>query len=167
MRCLILSAGLGTRLGSLTKNTPKPMVKIAGKPCLEHIVDHLNSYGITEIIVNTHYLPEKIYKHFGTRLLYSYEPELLGEEKTILSLKDWLGDRFIVCNGDTLTDVNLYKMMRFYPSCRYMDGDVYAGTEIIHFNTTPKKYYQEDAFWIDIGDPSRLKKARKYFKNQL
>ena len=71
MKGLILSAGLGTRLGPLTKDTPKPMIKVAGYPVLEHLVFHLHRYGITKIIVNLHYKPEKIMDYFGERLLLS------------------------------------------------------------------------------------------------
>src|SRR3990167_4053656 len=145
MRCLILAAGKGTRLGYKTK--PKCMAMVNGKPILEHIVDHLNNYGVTEIIVNLHSNPKKVMDYFGTKLLYFFEPEPLGAEKTILTLHRWLGERFIVMNGDTLTNVNLYEMMRFYPSCRYIgEAERFAGTEIISFNTTPKDYYQEDAY---------------------
>ena len=164
MKAIILCAGKATRLG--LKKTPKCMAKINGKPILEHIVDHLNNYGITEIIVNLHIKPNKVMDYFGTRLLYSFEPEPLGVEKTILSLHLWLGDRFFVINGDTITNVNLYQMMRFYPSCRYIGNTGrFAGTEIVHFNSTPKDYVEEDAYYFDCGTSAKLAKARRFFKN--
>lgn len=163
IKALLLCAGKGTRLG--LKKTPKCMVKVSGKPILEHIVDHLNNYGVTEIIVNLHINPKKVMDYFGTRLLYSFEPKPLGCEKSILGLHKWLGDRFIVANGDTITNVNLYEMMRFYPSCRFIGSQGrFAGTEIVHFNSTPKDYYQEDAFYFDCNTPAKLSRARKYFK---
>ena len=163
LKALILCAGLGSRLG--LRRTPKCMVKVNGKPILEHIIDHLNSFGITEIMVNLHINPQKVMDYFGTKLVYSFEPEPLGFEKSIVGLQRWLGDRFFVINGDTITNVNLYAMMRFYPSCRYIgETGRFAGTEIVHFNTTPKNYYQEDAYYFDCGTPAKLRKARRFFK---
>ena len=63
---------------------------------LSHLVDHLNSFGITEIIINLHYKPTQFYKYFGTRLLYFYVPKLLGEMRTVVALRSWLGKSFIL-----------------------------------------------------------------------
>src|SRR3990167_11492034 len=109
MRALILCAGMGTRLG--LKKTPKCMVKVNRKPVLEHLVNHLNKHGITEIIVNIHKNYEPIFKYFGTRLLYLYEPVLLGEHGTEKLLQNWLGDEYICMNGDTLTNLDIKKLI--------------------------------------------------------
>ena len=191
MRALILCAGHGTRLGKLTKNTPKCMLKVGGKPVLEHLVDHLKKYGITEIIVNLHHKPEKIMNYFGTRLLYFYEPELLGEDGTVKALKKWLeNDWFVVMNGDTLTNVEIDEMLKIgkeqnvavaFGGDDVVDGRFkYAGT-CLHppnwfksrkgINTGGKSVlehetwgFQSDAFWFDIGTPEGLKKARRYYE---
>jgi NDP-sugar pyrophosphorylase family protein len=88
MNALILSAGLGTRLKPLTNKVPKPMIKVAGRPVLEHLIFHLHKYGIRNIILNLHYLPLKIMEHFGSSVLYTYENELLGESRTIKTLAE-------------------------------------------------------------------------------
>ena len=169
---LILSAGKGTRLGKLTKDTPKVMIEVGGKPVLEYLVERLEVYGVNPIIVNTHHYPLKIMEHFGDRCLYTYEPKLLGEKGTIESLKHFLKRDFaIIMNGDTLTDLNLNTMfmMSKGKNIRYMDGDVYAGTKIInpeYFDNAPTfvNYQDASAKWYDIGTPEGLRKARKAYE---
>ena len=169
-RALIFCAGLGTRLGKLTKDTPKVMLDINGKPCLEHIVDHLNEHGIKDIIVNLHHHPTKIIRHFGSRLLYYYEPELLGEEETEKRLRPWLGDRYVLMNGDTLTDIDITVMKDMSDGEKMgkvefwdFDKKVYAGTKYVNLNykepKSAKAYF--GYYWRDIGNPKMLAKARK------
>jgi len=172
MKALILAAGLGTRLLPLTKDTPKCMIKVGGKPVLEHLVDHLNSFGITEIIVNLHHLPEKIYQHFGTRLLYFYEPKLLGEERTERELQNWLGESYIVMNGDTLTDVDIGKMIVLSSNeeaeILSVDDGVYTGTRVGRKWQGKILKVEFECYWVDIGTPEGLKKARDHYeKNKL
>jgi choline kinase len=172
MKAIILAGGLGTRLKPLTDKTPKPMIKIAGRPILEHIANHLNMFGIHEIIVNTHYLPEKIMNYFGTRFLYTYEPKLLGEEGTIYSVSHWIEKDFcVVVNGDTLTNLNINEMFNMSGgrNIKYMDKDVYAGTRIIepfYWRThNPSISYQTaNAYWVDMGTKSGLKRAREIYE---
>src|SRR4051794_37683916 len=84
VKALILAAGLGTRLGSLTTTLPKCMLQIDGQPLLERLVRWLNRHGVEEIAVNLHYRPEVITSHLGdgdqlgVRITYSYEETLLG-----------------------------------------------------------------------------------------
>lgn len=118
MKALILAAGLGTRLGSLTRNIPKPMLPVGGRPLLEHIVELLRSHGITEIALNLHYKPDAILNHFGSgdawgvRLRYSYEAELLGSAGTALRHLAWFyPDPFLVYYGDVYSDANLSDLM--------------------------------------------------------
>jgi hypothetical protein len=84
MKALVLAAGEGRRLRPLTLDRPKPMLPIAGRPLLEHLVALLAAHGIREIAINLHYHPEAIVDHlgdgsrFGVRITYSHEPRLLG-----------------------------------------------------------------------------------------
>jgi len=169
---LIFCAGLGKRLGKLTAENPKCMIDINGKPCLEHIVEYLESYGIDKVIVNTHWMPLKIMDYFGDRLLYTFEPVLLGESNTLRRLKRWLQNEFVVMvNGDTLSDVNLDLMLevckRGGVSVKHYDKGVYAGYAILHkdyFNgNTDFTNLISPANWIDIGSPKSLKEARKLY----
>ena len=78
MRAMVLAAGLGTRLRPLTYEITKPMVPVLDRPVMEHIVDLLDRHGFDEVIANLHYFPDTIREHFGERLAYRYEEELLG-----------------------------------------------------------------------------------------
>ena len=141
------------------------MVKVNGKPVLEHLVNHLNKYGITEIIVNIHKNYDKIFKYFGTRLLYLYEPVLLGESGTQKALSNWLGDEYIVMNGDTLTDLDIRGLIwhKKYRT-RFMIFGRYAGTTYVNKNYKLKADIECNYYYFDIGDARRLARARRFFK---
>ena len=119
MKALILAAGLGTRLGALTRHTPKPMLPVGGRPLLEHIIELLRAHGITEIALNLHHKPDAILDHFGSgeawgvRLRYSYEAELLGSAGTALRHLAWFyPEPFLVYYGDVYSDASLSDMMQ-------------------------------------------------------
>jgi mannose-1-phosphate guanylyltransferase/mannose-1-phosphate guanylyltransferase/phosphomannomutase len=105
---MVLAAGLGTRLRPLTYEITKPMVPVLDRPVMEHIVDLLERHGFKEVIANLHYFPETIREHFGDRLEYRVEPELLGTAGGVRACADFFGeDAFIVISGDALTDIDL------------------------------------------------------------
>lgn len=64
---MIMAAGLGTRMRPLTVNKPKPLVEVAGKTLLDHVLDKARVAGVTEVVVNVHYLPEQIEDHLAQR----------------------------------------------------------------------------------------------------
>ena len=170
MRGIILSAGLGTRLKPLTDNIPKCMVEVGGKTMLEHAADYLNSFDIKQIIVNLHYLPEKVYQRFGNRFLYFYEPTLLGEMGTIHALKDWIDGATAVINADTLTNLDLFELSCRYDSnmVRSYQGDTYTGQTVVrpsYFYNPREIKIQTDAWWIDMGTPEGLKIANEKLNN--
>ena len=168
MKVLILCAGLGTRLGM--KNTPKCMVKVRGKPILEHLVNHLNKAGITEIIVNVHKDYEKIFKYFGTRLLYLYEPVLLGEAGTEKLLTNWLGNEYIVMNGDTLTNVDIKKLSAGDISREFWSPQTlrYGGSKYVSQKTDQIITWDGDgAYYFDIGSKSGLARARRFYAKKF
>ena len=114
MKAMIMAAGLGTRLRPLTNMVSKPMVQMAGRPCLEHTIRLLRKYGVTDIVINLHYMPDAIRKHFGrgekfgVNITYSYEDELLGTAGGVKNVEDFFeGEPFIVISGDAITDINL------------------------------------------------------------
>lgn len=120
MKAMIMAAGVGTRLHPLTKDIPKPMVPIAGRPLMEHIVYLLRSHGFTDLVANLHYLPEKIQNYFGDGLRFgvklkcSYEPELMGTAGGVKNNQEFLDATFVVVSGDALTDINLEAFLRFH-----------------------------------------------------
>lgn len=121
MKAMILAAGHGTRLGELTKDIPKPMLNVGGRPILEHIICNLARQGITQIAVNLHYKADVIKnyfgngKRFGVDLIYSRELELLGTAGGIKKVDWFLGTgTFLVHYGDIVTDQDFGRTIRFH-----------------------------------------------------
>ena len=173
MKALILAGGFGTRLGSLTKDTPKPLIKIGEKSVLEHIVDRLNDHGITEIIVKVHYLPDQIMKVLGDRVLYYYEPALFDWKESVGRLEGWIrGKDFLLINGDTINDLDYTEMIKLHNDDSItvaMDDWRSIGTWIYPPNFSEERlvvfpYRPKDLHWFDIGTPERLEAARKHFE---
>jgi mannose-1-phosphate guanylyltransferase/mannose-1-phosphate guanylyltransferase/phosphomannomutase len=105
---MVLAAGLGTRLRPLTYEITKPMVPVLDRPVMEHIVDLLDQHGFEDVIANLHYFPDSIREHFGDRMEYRFEPELLGTAGGVRACAEFFGDEpFLVISGDALTDVDL------------------------------------------------------------
>ena len=117
----MLAAGLGTRLRPLTLARAKPALPVAGPSLIERIVGWLAGHGITDLIVNLHYRPETITARLGdgtelgTRVRYSWEQPVLGSaggpRHALPLLLDGESGLFILVNGDTLTDVDLARMI--------------------------------------------------------
>lgn len=105
---LVLAAGLGERMRPLTDALPKPLIRLSGKPMLDHVLDRLGQAGVTNAVVNVHYLPGLIEAHLRTRIkpciIISDERDRLldtgGAVKKVLPV---LGDRpFFVHNSDSV-----------------------------------------------------------------
>lgn len=110
---LVLTAGLGTRLRPLTDVRAKPAIPVAGEPMIRRIIAWLAAHGVTELVLNLHHRPETLTAVVGdgadlsVRVRYSWEPRILGSAggpRQALPLV--AADRFLVVNGDTLTDVD-------------------------------------------------------------
>ena len=120
MKALILAAGKGTRISHLTQRCPKPMLPIQGRPLLEHAVHWLAAFGIHEIGMNLHYMPEVITNHFGdgraygVSITYAYEPELLGTAGAAKNLAHFLNEPFVVLYGDVFTNFDLSRLIAFH-----------------------------------------------------
>jgi len=112
---MVMAAGLGTRLRPLTYEVPKPMVPVANRPVMEHILRMLPGHGLEQVISNLHWFPETIRNRFGDgselgiELTYSDEEELLDTAGGVWNVRDFLTEdgSFIVMAGDALTDVDL------------------------------------------------------------
>tara|TARA_B100000427_G_scaffold205913_1_gene171417 strand:- start:449 stop:1132 length:684 start_codon:yes stop_codon:yes gene_type:complete len=117
MRAMILAAGLGKRMRPLTENTPKPLLKVDGKPLVEHLIERLITGGVTGVVINYHHLGEMIKNflgdgsRFGIEILYSEEADLLetggGIINSLPKLKD---ESFIVVNADVWTDFDFNRL---------------------------------------------------------
>src|SRR5260221_12433881 len=66
-KAMVLAAGLGLRMRPLTDHLPKPLVRVAGRPLLDHVLDKLAAAGVSEAVVNVHYLPDQIIDHVASR----------------------------------------------------------------------------------------------------
>lgn len=120
MRGMILAAGEGKRLRPLTKYLPKPMLPVAGRPLLEHIINHLRNCGITQLAINLHHLPPAVMGYFGdgsrwgVSLRYSVEEQLLGSAGGVKRLQAFFDDTFLVYYGDVYTQADLRSMVAFH-----------------------------------------------------
>ena len=127
MKAVILAAGKGERLGSITEKIPKPMIEIAGMPVLEHNILMCSNSGIEEIFINLHHLPRMIKdyigdgEHLGVKIKYSFEPELLGTAGAIDNFQeDLAGMPFFVIYGDNYfgSDCDLLRFKKFHEEKR-------------------------------------------------
>ncbi|MGD9579876.1 MAG: NDP-sugar synthase, partial [Vampirovibrionia bacterium] len=118
-KAMIMAAGIGSRLEPLTSGKPKPMVPVANIPVMEHILQLLKKHNITEVIANTHYLAPQINNYFvpgrinGLNLELLHEEELSGTAGGVKKCEYFLNNNetFVVMSGDSLTDVNLTKLI--------------------------------------------------------
>lgn len=110
MQCVILAAGKGTRLRPLTENCPKPLVKVGGKPLLDHIVEALPS-AVDELIIVIGYLGDQIKAHCGTefhgrKVTYVEQVEQNGTARALWLCKDLLKGRFLFMFADDIHGKN-------------------------------------------------------------
>jgi mannose-1-phosphate guanylyltransferase len=114
MKAMVMAAGLGTRLRPITYEIPKPMVPVANRPIMEHILALLARHGLDRVIANLHWFPDTIRDRFGDgsslgiELTYSYEEALLGTAGGVRNVREYFGsDPCLVMAADALTDVDL------------------------------------------------------------
>ena len=117
---ILLVGGFGTRLMPLTKNTPKPMLTVAGVPVTEHQIAMAKAAGITEIVLATSYLSEVFIPYFGDgskwgiKIKYAVEKEPLGTGGAIRNAAQLLdtNESVVILNGDVLSSHNLTEQIR-------------------------------------------------------
>ncbi len=121
MKAMILAAGLGTRLRPLTDVTPKPLLPVAGTPMIVWNLLLLKRHGIRDVVINLHHLGDIIRQALGDgsalgmRLIYSYEPVILGTGGGIKQAEPhFQGEPVLVLNGDTLFELDLGAVMAFH-----------------------------------------------------
>jgi NDP-sugar pyrophosphorylase family protein len=124
MKALVLSAGLGTRLRPITDIIPKPLVPINGKPLLAYHLDALLKYGVSDVLINTHHLSEKVKffidgylkSHAGINIVSTFEKKLLGSAGTLKANADFFQgeSNFLVVYGDNLTNINYQNLLNFH-----------------------------------------------------
>ena len=107
-RAMVLAAGLGTRMRPLTDSTPKPLVKVAGKPLIDHVLDRLADAGVGQAVVNVHHFAEQLQRHLANRqrpkiVISDERGLLLGTGGGVKRALPELGDApFFHVNSDTI-----------------------------------------------------------------
>ena len=110
MKAIILAGGLGERLRPLTNNIPKPLLRVKGKPILEHAIENFEKHGIKDIILAVSYRADKIKEYFGdgskfgVNISYCIEDEPLGTGGAIKKASENIKKTFIAINGDNIAD---------------------------------------------------------------
>jgi NDP-sugar pyrophosphorylase family protein len=118
MKAMVMAAGLGTRLRPLTDFLPKPMMPVANRPVLHHLLNLLHRHDIRDVGINVHLFPELIQAYFGDgsalgmSIRWSHEPELLGTAGGTKKLEDfWGGETILITSGDGLHDVDVTALL--------------------------------------------------------
>ena len=120
MQAVIMAGGEGSRLRPLTSNLPKPMLPIANRPMMEHIIMLLRDHGITDVVATVQFLASLIRNYFGdgsdlgVSMSYAVEEVPLGTAGSVLGARDLLSGTFLVISGDALTDVDLDEVVSFH-----------------------------------------------------
>jgi len=134
MQTVILAGGIGKRLMPLTKDVPKPMVPILGRPFLEYQIRWLKSNGIREILLLTGYQGDKIQSYFkdgsslGVTLTYSHESNPLGTGGSLKLAEDKLESSFLLVYGDSFLPIDIDGLVQ-----RFLDVDK-AGMIVVSEN---------------------------------
>ncbi len=132
---VIMAGGKGTRLGKLTEKIPKPMLKVAGRPILEHLILHLISYGIRTVYIAVNHLSHVIEEYFedgekwGCSIAYLKESSPLGSGGALSLLPDSISDAVVLLNGDVMLEANIAQMLLFHE-----EHDYYATMGIHHYS---------------------------------
>ncbi len=125
---MIMAGGKGTRISSVASDIPKPMIKIEGKPVLEHELECLRDQGFTDIILTVSHLGNIIMdyfgdgsrvspvtgKPFGVNIEYYFEKEPLGNAGALFKLKDKLTKDFLLLNADAIFDIDFNRFIKYH-----------------------------------------------------
>jgi len=179
MKVAILSGGLGTRLGLLTKDTPKSMIRICGKPFLEYQLELLKKSNLKEIVLCVGYLKDKIESYFGNgsrfgvKIEYSEEEKPLGTAGALRNAENILGDDFLVLNGDSYLAINYREVIEKYKLGNklglmvvYKNNNKYDKSNVMIANELVTNYDRsgqiENMNYIDYGLSIINKKALEF-----
>jgi len=123
-RVVIMAGGMGTRLGELTKNTPKPMLEVGKKSLLENLIDSFCDHGFNQFYISVNYKSEVIKDYFGdgtkfgVQIKYLEEKQRLGTAGCLSLIDEFLEDPLFVVNGDVLTAVNFEELLSYHIDCK-------------------------------------------------
>jgi mannose-1-phosphate guanylyltransferase / phosphomannomutase len=113
-KAIVMAGGQGSRLQPLTLTRPKPLVPVANRPVMAHILEWLRGHGFSEVLVTLHYRADDIRRAFGDgrahglKITYRVEEQPLGTAGSVKFAEDWIANEpFLVASGDALTDLDL------------------------------------------------------------
>ena len=182
-QCIILAGGLGSRLGNLTKKTPKPLIKINNLPFLFYLILKLKNEGINDIVILVWNLSDKFKKInfkkiFGINIKLVKEKKKLGTGGCIINAYNYLNKEFFLVNGDTLFNISLKdleknffkkKKTNLITACHFSKKSINKFTYI--FNEKNKlinyKISKNKKNWISGGIYIFKKKIFKNFKTKV
>ena len=120
MKAVIMAGGRGTRISSVASDIPKPMIKIEGKPVLEHEIECLRDQGFTDLIITVSHLGSIIMDYFGdgsrfgVRIRYFNEETPLGNAGALLKMRNELDGDFLLLNADAVFDVDFNRFVDYH-----------------------------------------------------
>jgi NDP-sugar pyrophosphorylase family protein len=120
LKAVVLAGGVGTRLKPLTYKRPKPLIPIAGEPCIDFMIKSLVSAGFKRIIVTTGYMSDTLIqsigdgKKFGASILYAFEESPAGTAGAVKNVSEFLDKTFVVASGDVLADVDIKSLFDYH-----------------------------------------------------
>jgi len=126
MNAVILAGGEGTRLRPLTETRPKPLMPVAGKPCIEYVISALVKAGLKDLVVTAGYKAQMLKEvlddasGYGANIDFSFEKTPMGTAGAVKNVKDKLDGTFIVASGDVLTDVDFKALIDFHKKTEAM-----------------------------------------------
>ena len=177
MKTVIMAGGKGTRISSVARDIPKPMIKIDGVPVLEREIECLKSQGLTDIIITVAHLGQIIIdyfgdgskispatgKPFGVNIEYYFEEQPLGNAGALFKIKDKLSDDFLLLNADAVFDIDFI---------RFIDYHKEKGGLVTLF-THPNGHPYDSGLIVSDGNGAVLKWLAKederpaYYKNRV
>ena len=120
MKTIIMAGGKGTRISAVASDIPKPMIKIEGKPVLEHEIECLREQGFTDLIITVSHLGSVIMDYFGdgsrfgVSIQYFNEETPLGNAGALFKLRSSLDSDFLLLNADAIFDVDFNRFVEFH-----------------------------------------------------
>ncbi|MGN1295438.1 MAG: HAD-IIIA family hydrolase [Bacilli bacterium] len=120
MKVVLMAGGKGTRISSVSKDIPKPMILIDGKSVLEREIECLKKQGFTDLIITVSFLGQKIMDYFGdgskfgVNIDYYFEEEPLGNAGALFKIKEKLSDDFLLLNADAVFDIDFNRLVDYH-----------------------------------------------------
>jgi len=148
---LVMAGGLGTRLGERTKNTPKPLLEVGGRPILDHVLASLEDVGVKNVLISVNYLSEQIERYVAERenratIGFVHEEERLGTAGALgLVDSSFSTEPLLVVNGDLITSVDYRALLEYHRRHNY-DGTVTVARYDVQVPFGVIRRTEDDAF---------------------